>query len=88
MGAHNKLSVTRIRALSKSGAYADGNGLYLQVRSSDTRTFKSWIFRYMRHGTAHTMGSMRVVSLAEARLATATLQKERFLGRLSIGVKN
>ena len=85
------MSVTRIRALSKSGAYADGNGLYLQVRSSDTRTFKSWIFRYMRHGTAHTMGlgSLRVVSLAEARLATATLQKERFLGiDLSIGVKN
>ena len=82
MGSTNRLSVTRVRTLSKTGAYADGSGLYLQVRNSNGNTFKSWIVRYMRRGVAHNMGlgSVRVVSLAEARLAAAEAQKQLFHG--------
>lgn len=78
----NRLSVTKVRTLTTPGAYADGNGLYLQVRNSGSRVFKSWIFRYMRNGVAHNMGlgSIRVVGLAEARLSAAEAQRELFHG--------
>lgn len=78
MGARNRLSTTRLRTLRKTGAYADGNGLYMQVRNGGDNVFKSWIFRYMRNGVAHNMGlgSLSVVSLAEARLAAATARKQ------------
>lgn len=78
MGSRNRLSVTKIRTLDKPGAYADGNGLYLQVRKSSSSVSKSWIFRYMRNGKAHNMGlgSIQVVSLAEARIATNDAQRQ------------
>ena len=78
----NRLSVTKVRTLTTPGAYADGNGLYLQVRKSGEKVFKSWLFRYMRRGIAHNMGlgSIRVVSLAEARLSAAEAQKQLFHG--------
>jgi integrase len=78
----NRLSVTKVRTLSTPGAYADGNGLYLQVRKGGDNVFKSWIFRYMRQGVAHNMGlgSIRIVSLAEARIAAAEAQKKLFHG--------
>jgi hypothetical protein len=54
---------------TKPGRYADGGGLYLQVSQSGTR---AWLFRFMRNGVARHMGlgSVRDVSLAEARSAT------------------
>ena len=68
---------SKIWTLSKTFAYADGNGLYLQVRNGGDNVFRSWIFRYMRNGVAHNMGlgSLSVVSLAEARLEAARAQK-------------
>lgn len=45
--ARNKLSETRIRALSKAGIYSDGDGLYLRVRSGGS---KQWVFIHKRAG--------------------------------------
>src|SRR5262245_13809495 len=61
-----RLTVLAVRKLVTPGRYADGNGLYLQVRGPERR---SWIFRYVRHGRARWMGlgSLEEVSLAEAR---------------------
>jgi integrase len=66
MGA---LTVTKIRALTQPGRYGDGDGLWLQVRSAERR---SWLFRYMLRGKARAMGlgPIDLVSLADARTAT------------------
>jgi integrase len=60
------LTSARLRTLTKPGRYSDGSNLYLQVRSAENR---SWLFRYTRHGKAHSMGlgPINEVSLAEAR---------------------
>lgn len=62
----NKLSSVGVKALTSPGVYTDGGGLYLQVAPSGTQ---SWIFRFMIHGRARTMGLGPVVdvSLKEAR---------------------
>lgn len=64
--ASARLSALKVKALTKTGRYADGGGLYLQVSQSGT---KAWLLRYMREGAAHQMGlgSVALVSLAEAR---------------------
>lgn len=66
MRALNKLTVKSIDKLSRPGAYADGGGLYVQIRSTGT---KSWVFRYMLNLRRREMGlgSLRAISLAEAR---------------------
>lgn len=67
-GAHGskKLSALFVSKTTKPGRYADGNGLYLQISKSGS---KSWIFRYMLEGKAREMGlgSVGTVSLAQAR---------------------
>src|SRR4051794_33129162 len=62
----NRLSAKTVAAAKKSGYYADGNGLYLQVSKSGS---KSWIFRFSQAGREREMGlgSAGVVSLAHAR---------------------
>jgi integrase len=60
------------------GRYGDGNGLYLVVRSADSR---SWVFRYVRNGTMREMGlgsacgGSAAVTLAEARQRAGELMK-------------
>ena len=64
------LTALTVRSLNKSGMHGDGNGLYLQISKTGT---KSWVFRYTLRGKARTMGlgPCDLVSLAEARdLAT------------------
>lgn len=51
--ARNKLSETRIRALSKAGIYSDGDGLFLRVRSGGS---KQWCFIYKRNGQRTEIG--------------------------------
>ncbi|MFP6743133.1 MAG: integrase arm-type DNA-binding domain-containing protein [Alphaproteobacteria bacterium] len=71
----NRLS-TRIDATTtKQGRYADGDGLYLQVSSFDT---KAWLFRFTLNGKARQMGlgSVRTVSLAEARDTARECRKQ------------
>jgi integrase len=62
----NKLTDRTIRAIKKQGLTSDGNGLYLQVSRSGT---KSWLFRFMMDGRSREMGlgSLHTVSLSEAR---------------------
>jgi len=65
-----KLTPLEIRSLTAPGLYADGNNLYLQIAKGGS---KSWIVRFMRNGRARKMGlgSIHVVSLAEARKRAA-----------------
>ncbi|WLC16274.1 tyrosine-type recombinase/integrase [Bradyrhizobium diazoefficiens] len=60
------LTPLRINSLSQPGRYADGNGLYLVVDESGA---KRWVLRTVVHGKRRDMGlgSLRLVSLAEAR---------------------
>lgn len=63
----NKLSVKFVeRGDLDPGLYGDGNGLYLQVSSTNT---KAWVFRFMIAGTARKMGLGDVdkVKLGDAR---------------------
>lgn len=64
MAKLNSLSIQRAK---KPGLHADGNGLYLQVSRSGT---KSWIFRFMLNKKARAMGlgPVDLVSLSEARI--------------------
>lgn len=60
---------------SKPGMHADGNGLYLAVKPSGSR---SWVLRFQIKGRRQEMGlgSLAVLSLAEARAEAARLKAE------------
>ena len=70
----NQLSATEVQKIKKPGMYPDGAGLYLQVTGEDA---KSWLFRYSLRGKAREMGlgSLRKVSLADARRKAAECHK-------------
>ncbi len=61
-----RLSTKAVEKQKRPGYFSDGDGLYLQVSASGT---KSWVFRYMLNKRAREMGlgSARVVTLVEAR---------------------
>ena len=65
-----QLSVTRINTLRTPGRYGDGNGLYLRVTQTGT---KSWIQRIVVNGRRRDLGlgAYPDVSLADARRLTA-----------------
>ena len=67
-GAMPKLTVKLIQAIKEAGRYGDGDGLYLEVGRTGS---KSWIFRFMLDGKSHEMGlgSISTVSLSDARTA-------------------
>jgi hypothetical protein len=48
-----KLTVLKAAKLSKPGMYADGGGLYFQIK---TASLKSWVFPYKVAGGSHMMG--------------------------------
>jgi hypothetical protein len=60
------LTQKRIEKLTTPGRYSDGHGLYLQVQS---RTNKSWLFRYTFNGRERFMGlgPLHTIDLEEAR---------------------
>jgi integrase len=62
----NKLTPAKVISLTKTGLYADGLGLYLQVAKGGS---KSWVFRYQLAGKPRKMGlgSVNTVSLKLAR---------------------
>jgi integrase len=69
------LSAKFVEKVTKAGRYADGNGVYLQVKSSGAR---SWIFRYTDpHGVRREMGlgPAELVSLAEIREQALDLRR-------------
>lgn len=67
-GAHRekRLTAATIRALTKVGMHADGNGLYLKVDASGA---KRWVQRIVVNGKRRDigLGSATLVSLVEAR---------------------
>jgi len=71
--AINQLDALTVSKTTKVGRYADGNGLYLQVAPSGS---KSWIFRYMITGNAYQMGlgAVDILSLKDARKKVAELR--------------
>jgi hypothetical protein len=75
-----RLSAIKIATNSRPGMYADGNGLYLQVTTTGS---KSWIYRYKSGGRAHDMGlgSARLVGPSEARALAAEADRVRHNGR-------
>lgn len=68
--AVNRLDPRTVASKHKPGYYADGNGLYLQISASGS---KSWLLRFMLNGRAREMGlgSVQVRPLAEARSRAA-----------------
>jgi integrase len=74
MHAAEKLSATKVAKLKAPGRYGDGRGLWLHVGPNGT---KSWVLRYMRHGTAREMGlgPLHAVSLADARDLARTARR-------------
>jgi integrase len=70
----NRLTATEVKKVKEPGMYPDGAGLYLQVTGN---VAKSWILRYSLRGAAREMGlgSLRKVSLADARRKTAECHK-------------
>lgn len=73
------LKSLQIKSLTKPGKYSDGNGLYLNIRSSGT---KSWIYRYQLNGKRKEigLGSIKIISLKEARELAADATKLRNKG--------
>ncbi len=70
----NRLSVLAVGRTKKDGLYADGGNLYLQVRGDGK--YKSWLFRYMRHGGSHDigLGPIHDFTLADARTKAQRLR--------------
>jgi hypothetical protein len=62
----HKLTALKVEKLKKTGLYADGGNLYLQITSSGV---KSWLFRFMISGKPQAMGlgPNHTISLKEAR---------------------
>ncbi|MEM7303853.1 MAG: integrase arm-type DNA-binding domain-containing protein [Pseudomonadota bacterium] len=69
-----KLTVKKISSLKDPGMYGDGDGLYLRIGPTGS---KSWILRTVVHGKRRELGigSARFVSLAEAREQSGELRK-------------
>lgn len=70
----NKLSDRGVKAEKNQGRYADGNGLYLQVSKSGS---KSWLYRFMLDGNSREMGlgSIAILPLTEARTKALDCKK-------------
>ena len=84
--ATGKLTTLKVKSLTATGRYGDGGGLWLQVRAAAEAdgdkparpVRRSWLFRYMVAGQARQMGlgSLDIVSLAEARAAAIECRKQ------------
>ncbi len=70
----HRLSARAVQTLTKQGYHADGGGLYLLIGPTGAR---SWVLRYQRAGRRREMGlgSLSVVTLAEARQAAVAQRK-------------
>ena len=75
----NRLTALQVKQTSTPGWYADGNGLYLQVSKSGS---KSWVFRYQTSGKERRcgLGSYPTLSLIEARESANECRKLRIKG--------
>jgi integrase len=71
-----RLTAIEVEALKRRGLYPDGDGLYLRITSTGT---KSWIYRYSVDGRLRDMGlgPLASVSLAKARKLAAECRRQR-----------
>ncbi|MFO1097072.1 MAG: tyrosine-type recombinase/integrase [Xanthobacteraceae bacterium] len=83
---YGKLTAKKVEHLTTRGMHADGGGLYLQVARGGS---KSWLFRYKLDGRSrwHGLGSLRDVSLEEAREKATEARKVRRNGADPIQAK-
>jgi hypothetical protein len=74
-----RLNAVKVAALKKKGLYPDGDGLYLQVSATGS---KSWIYRFKAAGRARDMGlgPLSSVPLAKARKLAANAREQRLEG--------
>ena len=81
-----KLNALSVKRLSKAGWYPDGQGLYLQVSATGT---KSWVYRFEKDGKErrHGLGSFLTLSLKDARKSAETCRKLRSEGHDPIDYK-
>ncbi len=84
--AIKRLTVQGVKALSASGKYHDGDGLYLYI-SKDLN--KRWVFRYQHAGRRREMGlgALKNVTLAAAREKTRAAKEILALGQDPIAAK-
>lgn len=70
-----KLTALKIRSLSEPGRYADGDGLFLDVTGKATGR---WLLRIQSNGRRREigLGSLKSVSLADARDAAFAMRKK------------
>jgi integrase len=81
------LTQKRIEKLTAPGRYGDGHGLYLQVQS---RTNKSWLFRYTFNGRERFMGlgPLHTIDLEEARERARQARKALLDGADPLAVRS
>ncbi|WP_354668952.1 Arm DNA-binding domain-containing protein [Caulobacter sp. RL271] len=77
-----QLNVLTLKRLTAPGLYPDGGGLHLQVTGAGGR---SWVFRFWIAGRERRMGlgSLKAVTLAEAREAARQARQLRFQGSVT-----
>jgi integrase len=85
---HNRLKAVDLPRL-KPGYHHDGGGLYLDVRSGERGGARVWVYRYMRHGKARTMGlgPLHTISLKDARRKATEARKLLLEGTDALAAK-
>src|SRR5512132_3801374 len=82
----NRLTAVRVRTVKTPGRYGDGNGLYLVVDPSGA---KRWIWRGKIRAKgkrcALGLGSIQIVSLADARDQAAQFRRDARAGKDPLG---
>src|SRR5262249_10408817 len=83
----HRLKPLEVKGAKRTGMYADGGGLYLQVKAKDSGVInRSWVFRYSIPETRGNgrqkerqmgLGSVDTISLAEARDKALNCRKLR-----------
>ncbi|NIJ21531.1 hypothetical protein FHS95_003234 [Sphingomonas naasensis] len=70
-----KLTASKVRALVEPGRYSDGDGLFLELNGKDSGR---WLLRVQMGGRRRDfgLGSLRSVSLADAREAAFVMRKK------------
>ncbi|WP_423605695.1 tyrosine-type recombinase/integrase [Sphingomonas sp. MS122] len=70
-----KLTASKVRALTEPGRYSDGEGLFLELNGKDSGR---WLLRVQSGGRRRDigLGSLRAVSLADAREAAFLARKK------------
>lgn len=78
-----RLTALKVARIATPGFYADGAGLYLQVKTSSAGAVtKSWVFRFMLRGRAREMGlgSLKTFGLADAREKAKECRRQLYEG--------